>query len=288
MLNSLLLLARRSGRRWLYAFLSITVALGLIVGSSHPTQAISIRDLIRGGIQVIQGVQIGNMSNEQEVDFGRQIDRRLRSREIRLYRDPEINAYIDQIGQRLAANSERPNIPYTFQIVNDKSINAFATAGGFVYVNTGLIAEADNEAQLASVIAHEIGHIAHRHVLKSIQKAALEQGLASAAGLDRNTAIGLGVQLGLRLPRSREYEYQADESGLKTLTKAGYAPIGMTGFLEKLLNKRGSVPTFLSTHPNTKDRIEAINRMIEPTTANQGDGLDSAAYKAKIQKLLQR
>ncbi len=287
MLNPLSSIARRSGRRWLYAFLSVAVAMGLAVGSPHPTQAISIGDLIRGGIQVIQGVQIGNMSDEQEVEFGGQIDNQLRSREIRISRDRELNAYIDQIGQRLAANSDRPNIPYTFQVVNDKAINAFATAGGFVYVNTGLIAAADNEAQLASVMAHEIGHIKHRHVLKSIQKAALEQGLASAAGVDRNTAIGLGVQLGLRLPRSREYEYQADETGLNTLIKAGYAPAGMTGFFEKLLNKGGSMPTFLSTHPNTKDRIEAIKQAIDPATANQGDGLDSAAYKAKIQKLLQ-
>lgn len=286
MFNPLSSIARRSGRRWLYTFLSVTVAMGLAVGSAHPTQAISIGDIIRGGIQVIQGVQLGNMSDEQEVEFGGQIDNQLRSREIRMYRDREINAYIDQIGQRLAAQSDRPNIPYTFQVVNDNNINAFATAGGFVYVNTGLIAAADNEAELASVMAHEIGHISGRHVLKSIKKAAIEQGLASAAGVDRSTAIGLGVQLGLRLPRSREYEYQADESGLNTLVKAGYAPAGMTGFFEKLLNKGGSMPTFLSTHPNTKDRIQAIQQAIDPATANQGDGLDSAAYKAKIQKVL--
>lgn len=286
MLNPLSSIARRSGRRWLYAFLSVAVALGLAVGSPHPTQAISIGDLIRGGIQVIQGVQLANMSDEQEVEFGGQIDNQLRSREIRISRDREINAYIDQIGQRLAAQSDRPNIPYTFQVVNDNNINAFATAGGFVYVNTGLIAAADNEAELASVMAHEIGHISGRHVLKSIKKAAIEQGLASAAGVDRNTAIGLGVQLGLRLPRSREYEYQADETGLNALVKAGYAPAGMTGFFEKLLGKGRSMPTFLSTHPNTEDRIQAIKQAIDPATANQGDGLDSAAYKAKIQKLL--
>lgn len=286
MLNPVSSIFRSSHRRWFYPLLSAMVALVVTVGSSPATQAISIRDLIRGGVQVIQGVQMANMSDEQEVEFGEQIDAQLR-REVRISRDRATTEYIDQIGQRLAKQSDRPNIPYTFQVVRDDAINAFATAGGFVYIHTGLMKAADNEAELASVMAHEIGHIAGRHVLKGIKKAAIEQGIASAAGIDRNTAVGLGVQVALRLPRSRNFEFEADEKGLSTLGKAGYAESGMTAFFKKLLNKGRSVPSFLSTHPATEDRIAAIQQSMDPAKANVGDGLDSAAYKAKIQALLQ-
>jgi predicted Zn-dependent protease len=263
MFNPLRLIPRRSHRRWFYGLLSAVVALGVVVGSPVPARAISIQDLIRGGIQVIQGVQLSNMSAEQEVEFGKAINQQLVSREIKLYKDPALNGYINQIGQRLAANRSRSNIPYTFQVVRDDGINAFATVGGFVYINTGTIKAADNEAQLASVMAHEIGHIEGKHVLKGIKKAAIEQGIASAAGIDRNTAVQLGVQLALRLPRSRQYEYEADERGLDMLGKAGYDPSAMIAFFEKLMDKRGgSAPTFLSTHPATEDRIQAIKEKI--------------------------
>lgn len=288
MLNPLSLMSL-SRRRWFYGCLSTFVALSLIITSANPTKAISIGDIIRGGIQVIQGVQIANMSDEDEVEFGSQIDAELRQSEIRIFRDRELTAYIDQIGQRLAASSERPNIPYTFQVVRDDNINAFATAGGFVYVNSGLIKAADNEAQLASVMAHEIGHINNKHVLRSIKQAAIEQGIVTAAGMDRSTAVGLGVQLALNLPRSRNYEYEADESGLNTLVNAGYAPIGMVQFFNKLLEKGGgSMPEFLSSHPNTGDRIASIQQALDPATASQGYGLDTVAYKSKIRSLVGR
>ncbi|HEY9810019.1 MAG TPA: M48 family metallopeptidase [Halomicronema sp.] len=288
MLNPLSLIPT-SRRRWFYALVSTFVALGLITTSANPTKAISIGDIIRGGIQVIQGVQIANMSDEDEVEFGSQIDAELRQSEIRILRDRELNNYINQIGQRLAANSDRPNIPYTFQIVRDNNINAFATAGGFVYINSGLIAAADNEAQLASVMAHEIGHINNKHVLRSIKQAAIEQGIVTAAGMDRSTAVGLGVQLALNLPRSRNYEFEADEFGLNTLVNSGYAPIGMVQFFNKLLEKGGgSMPTFLSSHPNTADRIASIEQALDPAIANKGDGLDTVAYKSKIRSLIGR
>lgn len=275
----------RPYRRWIYPLLSSLVAVG-IISTSLPSQAISIGDLIRGGIQVIQGIQISNMSDEQEVSFGKDIDKQLKSKEIRVSRNKELTVYINDIGQRLAAVSERPNIPYTFQVVEDKNINAFATVGGFVYIHTGLIEAAENESELASVIAHEIGHITERHVLRNVRKAAIESGVASAAGVDRSTAVGLGVEVALRLPRSRSYEFEADNTGLQTLIKAGYAPSGMVTFFEKLLEKGGSRPAFLSTHPNTEDRIQAIRQQIDPAIANQGKGLDKEAYKSQLSRLM--
>lgn len=274
--------SHRYQRRWLYSLMSFVLALSLVVGIPQASQA-GWFDLILNGIQVIQ---LSNISDNQEVQIGKQINNQLVSSDIRLYRNPGINRYVNEIGQRLAQQSKRPDIPYTFQVVNDKSINAFATMGGFVYVNAGLIAAADNEAQLASVMAHEIGHISARHAIQQMRQAAIEQGVASAAGLDRNTLVNIGVQVALQLPNSRKDEFQADQLGLQTLEKTGYAPSAMVAFMEKLLQIGGSVPTFLSSHPATQDRIKALEQAIDPATANQGIGLDTVAYKNKIRALL--
>ncbi|MEP0855148.1 M48 family metallopeptidase [Trichocoleus sp. DQ-U1] len=274
--------SRRSSRRWFYPLLSSVVALFICVGLPQSGQAISLFDLILRGVQVIQ---LSNISDKQEVQIGRAINNQLVSREIRLYRNPQIVRYVEEIGQRLVAKSDRPDIPYTFQVVNDKGLNAFATMGGFVYVNTGLLTAAENEAQLASVMSHEIGHIAGRHAIEQMRKSALARGVAAAAGLDRNLAVQIGVDLALRRPNSRQDEFEADQKGLQTMIRAGYAPSGMVAFMEKLL-RANSVPTFLSTHPATSDRIKALERAIDPEDANVGDGLDEQAYKAKIRPLI--
>ncbi|MBD1833960.1 M48 family metalloprotease [Cyanobacteria bacterium FACHB-472] len=280
-LNPLSFFYRRVNRRWLYPLLSAVMALFIWVGLPQPGQAIPWLDLILRGVQVIQ---MSNVSDRQEVQIGRAINEQLVTREIRLYRNPQITRYVNEIGQRLASSSDRPDIPYTFQVVNDKSVNAFATMGGFVYIHTGLLKAADNEAQLASVLAHEIGHIASRHALEQMRQSAIARGVAAAAGLDQNLAVQIGVDLALRRPNSRQDEFEADQKGLEMLTNAGYAPAGMVGFMEKLL-RGGSVPSFLSTHPGTQDRIKALERAIDPATANVGEGLDELAYKRNIRVL---
>ncbi|MBW4648967.1 MAG: M48 family metalloprotease [Kastovskya adunca ATA6-11-RM4] len=272
----------RSRRSWLYPLLSVMMAILIVVSAPQASYARSWLDLIFRGVQIIQ---LSNVGDRQEVQIGQQINQQLVSNRVRLYRNPEINRYVNNIGQQLAKQSSRPNIPYTFQVVADDSINAFATMGGFVYVNTGLMAAADNEAQLASVMAHEIGHITERHALKQARQSAVASGVAAAAGLDRNTLVQIGVDLALRRPNSREDELEADREGLKMLRGAGYAPSAMVEFMEKLLQKR-SVPTFLSTHPATSDRIGTLQRQIPSTEANTGDGLDEAAYKRQIRPVL--
>ena len=283
MLNLFSFLSRRYQRRWLYPLLSVVIALSLVLGSPQVTQARPWFDLLFRGVQILQ---LSNISPRQEIQIGQQINQQLVSSEIQLYRNSEINRYVDQIGQRLAQESTRTDIPYKFQVVNDKNINAFATMGGFVYVNTGLLTAADNEAQLASVMAHEIGHIAGRHAIGQMRQQAIAQGVAAAAGLDRNLAVQIGVDLALRRPHSRQDEVEADELGLDTLQNAGYAPVAMVDFMEKVLKKGGSVPTFLSTHPATSDRINALERAIDPARSNVGDGLDTNAYRSKIRTLL--
>lgn len=269
-------------RRWFYGLMSMLVAFGLIVSTPQPAPALPWLDLIFRGIQV---VQLSSLSDRQEVALGGQINTQLVQRQIRLYRDADINQYVDQIGQQMVRNSTRPSIPYTFQVVQDDSINAFATMGGYVYVTTGLMKAADNEAQLASVIGHEIGHIAGRHSVQQMRQRAIAGGLASAAGLDRNTAVNIGVELAVNRPNSRQDEFEADRLGLETMRNTGYAPIATIEFMQKLLRRSG-IPAFLSTHPATNDRITALQQQIDPATATVGMGLDNTAYRNRIQRLL--
>ena len=268
-------------RRWFYPLISLVVALSVCLTAPLPGRAFDLFPLIFQGVQILQ---LSNISDRQEVDLGKDINQQVSS-EVRLYRNAEVNRYVEEIGRRLAANSDRPSLPYTFQVVDDPAINAFATAGGYVYVHTGLLKAADNEAELASVIAHEIGHIGGRHLVKQMRQRAIAGGVATAAGLDRNTAVGIGVELALNRPRSRQDEFDADQRGLRTLTRSGYAQSGMVTFMQKLLGK-GSTPTFLSTHPATSDRINSLKRAIDSQPSNGRYGLDNAAYKAKIRALL--
>ncbi|PZV16291.1 MAG: peptidase [Leptolyngbya sp.] len=270
----------RKLRRWGYFGISIAIAIALTVGQPMMAQAISWGDLILRGIQV---VQLSSLSDRQEVEIGQQINQQLTRGQVRILQNPQVNQYVDQIGQRLAASSTRPNIPYRFQVVDDRGVNAFATMGGFVYINRGLLTLASNEAELASVMAHEIGHIAGRHSVAQMRKMAVASGLIGAAGLDRNAAVNIGVDLAYRRPNSRQDEYAADEMGLQTLAKTGYAQSAMVSFMSKLLQAR-SVPTFLSTHPATSERIGRLQQSINPANS-YGDGLDSVAYRNRLRSL---
>ncbi|BDI18152.1 peptidase [Nostoc cf. commune SO-36] len=269
-------------RSWFYPLISVVVALSLCLSTPLPGRTLDFLPLILQGVQVLQ---LSNISDRQESDIGKQINEEILGSKIRLYRNSEVNRYVEQIGRRLAANSDRPNLPFTFQVVEDDAINAFATLGGYVYVHTGLLKTADNEAELASVIAHEIGHIGGKHLVKQMRQKAIASGLATATGLDRNTAVGIGVELALNRPRSRQDEFDADQRGLRTLTRSGYAQSGMVSFMQKLLKKGGSTPTFLSTHPGTSDRIDALRRAINSQPSNGKYGLDNASYRANIRPL---
>jgi beta-barrel assembly-enhancing protease len=269
-------------QRWIiYPMLSFLVAIGIFWGTPAFTQSIP-----RGANLLLQGIQIlqlSSVSERDEVALGEQINQELvRSGQVRLYNDPSLNQYVKRIGQRLATKGLRPNLSYTFQIVDDNKINAFATMGGFVYVNTGTIRAADNEAELAGVMAHEIGHIEGRHALKQMRQMALARGIAAAAGVDSSRLVGIGVDLALRRPRSRQMEFEADQLGLSSLTKAGYAAIGLVNFMKKLQTTGGRVPTILSTHPAADDRVVALERSLNPATARTGDGLDSQSYKSTV------
>ncbi len=274
--------SRKLYRRWIYPLISVCVAASIWLTSLPATQAISLTELIFHGVRVLQ---LSTLSDRQEVAIGQQINDQMVGKEFKLYRNPRLTRYINDMGQRLAQTSDRPDIPYTFQVVDSDQVNAFATMGGFVYVNTGLVLAADNEAQLASVMAHEIAHIAGEHAVKQMREMAIAQGLASAAGVDQNLAVRIGVELALRRPHSREAEYEADLLGMRNMAKAGYAPQATIDFLAKLMGK-GSPPTFLSTHPATRDRIRTLQELLDPRLANQGSGLNNGAYRQLVQRLM--
>ncbi|MGK7905182.1 MAG: M48 family metallopeptidase [Hormoscilla sp.] len=273
----------RKKQRWLYGLLSIVTALSLWLGTAQTSQGISLIELILRGAQIIQ---LSTISDKQEVALGSKINEQiavqLARRGTPLVKDRALTHYVAQIGKRLVPHSDRSDIPYTFQVVNDPNVNAFATMGGFVYVNLGLMALASNEAELASVVSHEIGHITGRHAIKQMKEQAITQGILSAAGLDTSQAVQIGVQLALSLPNSRGDELDADKTGLQTLREAGYSPEAMVSFMTKLGQQGGArVPSILSTHPATGDRVRILQTMLQenPPQPNEIGGTDNRSYE---------
>ena len=278
MLNFLKQLLSVIGRRRAYAAL-LTIVMGAsILLTPQPGQTFTLLDLIRKGIPIIQALSI---NEQQEIALGAQTNQQIVS-QMKMSQNPEINAYINNIGQRLASSSARPNLKYTFQVVEDNAINAFATMGGFVYINTGLMKASDNEAQLASVIGHEIGHITGRHSIEQLKQTLIANGISSLAGLDQSQLSNVVLNIGLRLPKSREAEYDADRRGLENIIRVGYAPSAMPEFMKKLASA-STAPAFLSTHPSPPDRVQRLNSLIPPQYRAKTDGLDQVNYKQRVQ-----
>lgn len=213
------------------------------------------------------------VSESQEIEMGRQYDKEVIA-SIGLYPDPALQSYIQDLGTRLAATSERPKLPWTFRVVDDPAVNAFALPGGFIYVTRGIMAHMTSEAQLATVLAHEIGHVTARHTAAQISKQQLA-GLGLAIGsiassqIERYAGIA-GQALGLLfLKFSRDNENQADELGVRYSSRANYDAREMASVM-RLLDKlsaegSGRLPEWLATHPNPGNRLEHINRMVSHT-----------------------
>ena len=269
-------------RRLALVLAGAVMAVGLNVATAQPSQA-GWLDLIFGGIRVLQ---LSNMSDAQEVDLGAGINSQLvNSGQMRMYQNSALNTYVNDIGQRLANVSDRPEIPYTFQIVEDNAINAFATMGGYVYVTTGLMAAADTEAELASVVGHEIGHIAGKHAVKQMRQAAITQGITGALGVNRDRLVNIGTQVALQLPASRSDEYEADRHGFFSMGRAGYDQSDMVSFMQKLI-RQGSPPEFLSTHPNAANRVAELQELDETEAIPSATfGTNEADYSYVVSSL---
>jgi predicted Zn-dependent protease len=233
--------------------LGVGIAISVGVSAPRPASAIPLQDLIIPGIRYFE---LYNLSTKDKIALGREIDEQVRN-----HYKVSSNAYVTRVGQRVASASDCSQIPFKFYVVQDKSINAFSTTGGYVYVNTGLLQAVDNEDQLAAVLGHEIGHICNNDLVNKLRQTQLVQGVVSLAGLSRSQLAALAYKVAVDLPNSREAEFNADAKGLEYITRAGYDPKAMPAFLRKLLNQL-SVPTFLSDHPGARERIAVLEKKI--------------------------
>lgn len=205
-------------------------------------------------------VQIGQQSAQQALQ------------QLPILNDSQVNAYVNRIGQRLAANAGGPNFQYQFRVVNQSDINAFALPGGYIFVNRGVLENAQNEGEVAGVLAHEISHVALRHGTHQASKAYLAQAGISILGGILGGHVGQGAAdiinavggLGLNalfLKYSRDLETQADIRGSQVLAASGYSPVDMVNFFKTLERVDSSKKTnWLSDHPAPPDRINRIEQ----------------------------
>ena len=216
--------------------------------------------------------ELALVSESQEIQMGQQSAEQVRQT-IGLYDDAQLQAYVNSIGMKMAKNSERPDLPWSFQVVNDPGVNAFALPGGPIFVTRGLITAINNEAELATVVGHEIGHVTHRHAVEQIsqqQVAQLGLGLGSilsptVAKLGNVASAGLSL---LFLKYSRDDESEADRLGFKYAQQNGWDVRQMTGMfeiLQRMSQAQGGsgLPEWLSTHPDPGNRIQATQARLD-------------------------
>ncbi|HTP35273.1 MAG TPA: M48 family metallopeptidase [Candidatus Acidoferrales bacterium] len=222
-----------------------------------------------GNRDVGKGVNL--YSFEKEIALGKQMAQEV-ERQSKVIEDPEIAEYVNRLGQNLVRNSDA-KVPFTIKVLDTDEINAFALPGGFFFVNSGLILRADNEAELAGVMAHEIAHVAARHGTRQATRGEIANyatlPLLFAGGWTGYAiyqAASIAIPMGF-LKFSRGFESEADMLGLQYLYKAGYDPNSFVDFFEKIESlekkKPGSLSKVFSTHPMTEDRIKAAQENIQ-------------------------
>jgi predicted Zn-dependent protease len=211
-------------------------------------------------------------SLEHEIALGKQLAQEV-DRSAKFIDDPVVLEYVNRVGQNLVRNSDA-QVPFTIKVIDSDAINAFALPGGFFYVNSGLLLHADEESELAGVMAHEIAHVCARHGTKNATKGTMMQmAMIPLVLLGPGGWAGYGIYQAAQflipvtfLKFSRDAEREADYLGLQYMYKAGYDPNSFVSFFEKVTavekKQPGSVPKVFSTHPPTPDRIEAIQTEI--------------------------
>jgi predicted Zn-dependent protease len=223
-----------------------------------------------GNRKVGKGVNL--FSLEREIGLGKQLAQEV-ERSSKLIDDPVVTEYVNRVGQNLVRNSDA-RVPFTIKVIDSDEVNAFALPGGFFYVNSGLILRAQEEAELAGVMAHEISHVCARHGTKNATKGELMQlatiplmilGPAGWAGYGIYQGLNLAIPITF-LKFSRDAEREADFLGLQYMYKTGYDPNAYVTFFERIQadekRRPGTIPKVFSTHPPTPDRIEAAQKEI--------------------------
>ncbi len=242
--------------------------------------------------------QLSLIGEAKEIEMGRNADEQF-AQQLGLYPDDELQAYVQALGEQLAAESERPHLPWTFRVVDDPVVNAFALPGGFIYITRGILAHLSSEAELVGVLGHEIGHVTARHSVNQMSKAQLAQiGLIAGTIAAPRYAQGLGglAQQGLGmlfLKFGRDDERQADGLGFRYMSRTGHPPaalpevFGVLGSVSAQANGGSRLPNFLSTHPAPEDRQARANAMLRdlpPELANAS--WRAEPYLAKIDDIV--
>jgi predicted Zn-dependent protease len=245
------------------------------------------------------------LSRKEEEDYAKALVRQMRAYEV-LVEDPLITGYFEAMGYRLASSSDRPDKSFTFVVLNQPVVNAFAAPGGVVALFTGLILAADDENEVAGVLAHEIAHITQLHLYRALEKqqamtipiALAMLGLVLAGGGSGEAIQGalIGGQAAAQqaaITFTRDHEYEADRVGISTLSRAGYDPAGMGEFFEKMGRITRAMgegpPEYLRTHPVSVSRIaEADNRAANMPKPAPTDGRDFYLVQARLRALTEK
>lgn len=216
------------------------------------------------------------ISDEQEFQLGLQVHEQLKKEETRFLENPTVELYVEAIARKLIAqaNKER-QIDWKWFVIDDpKTVNAFATPGGRIYIYTGLILAAENEAELVGVVGHEIGHVVGRHSARQLVAAnglqvVSNMALGKEAGELAKFTAGLAGK-GAQLAYGRDMELESDQYGARYASGAGYDPRALATFFEKLKAKNGDtgILTFLSTHPANSERIAKLQELIVTENLN--------------------
>lgn len=241
---------------------------------------------------------------QDEVQLGRQAAYDI-NRQLPIIGSGAVNSYINQLGSQIANRADTRGLRYTFYVVNENVVNAFALPGGYIYINRGLIERADNMSELAGVLAHEIAHVTERHGIEQMaraQNANTGVGLGAAlygilTGRQLGQVAGAAVQVGgagYFAKHGRAAEREADMKGIEYMTRAGIHPQGMVSFFGELLQERkrnpGRLEQFFSTHPLTEERIQNTSQTVRAIPASQLQRLtrDTQAFqqfKARVRQL---
>jgi len=241
--------------------------LVLIIGLVFSVGMTGCAQLLVGGLTAAQALQ--PISDEQEVAIGNAaLQQMVQDPNFRLYTGEALNQYVAGVGASLAQKTSRANLPWRFGILASPDLNAFALPGGIIVVTTGALQAMKNEAELAAVLSHEIGHVVERHGIEHLKRAMVAQGLAIAAlGTSPQIAQAAG-SIALQIVLNgygREAEFEADRFGAQLASQNGYDPDALVGFLETIAARSGETPGWLvplSTHPTVEQRVETIRQIV--------------------------